>query len=132
MTTKTTSRRARTGKGGMHDPAIVDIDPNIQVSAHDLKAPARGRPSPWREQLEKLIELVDSGEVDAGNFVCIGKFKSYQGAQHRGARMAEFEPELAAGFSFEYRWEYNTTSTSSLWARLNYAPAATSGKAGVA
>lgn len=96
--------RGGTGRGGLHDAAIVEIDPRLQLDDDDLP-PAQTRPkSPWTLQLELLVDMVDDGRVEPGKFVRIGEFKSEQGAQQRASRMHEMEPKLRE-WAFEYRWK---------------------------
>lgn len=119
----TRTRTRRTGRGGQHEPAIVEIDPRLQLDDEDLPLP-QGRPkSPWTEQLELLVAMVDDGRVEPGKFVQIGQFHSEQGAQQRASRMHELEPVLRE-WAFDYRWKTVPSPTaigkkwSVLYARL--------------
>lgn len=115
-----------TGRGGLHDPAIVDIDPTSARAADTFDALRPGPKSPWTDQCRRVIELVDSGKLGLGKYVCIGRFKSAGGARVRMDKMPEIEPRLA-----EYRFEYQTTvdatgdgKVSELWCRIVHKSAA--------
>ncbi len=115
-------RSKRTGRGGQHDTAIVDIDPADQRDADDFEPPRRGPKSPWTTQLERLVDLLEAGQLAAGKYVKIGDFRSAQGAQMRADELisrrdstSDLEPMVADGWQFRYRW-HTIEGGSELWA----------------
>lgn len=108
-----------TGKGGAHSPAIIPIDPSLSRPPDSFPvSPGRGAPSPWRDELERMVELANDGEVEIGRYYLIGTFKSANGAANRKAGLEDSTllPTLVL-YRFDFKVE-STPVTSELWVAL--------------
>lgn len=127
MATTEARRGGGTGKGAMYDSATVDLDTTLTTkAAEDFPAPATTQydQSPWRTQLEVLVDKIEQGKAKVGEYYLIGEFRSQYGARNRLKRYQDprsnLQPEII-GHRFEFQSEKIITpigSTSKLWARV--------------
>lgn len=109
-----------TGRGGAHAPAVIPIDPTISRDAHTFPpSPGRGAPSPWRDELQRMVEMANDGEVEIGKYYLIGRFNSANGAQTRRAQLVDslLLPALVL-YEFDFKVETRSPVTSELWVAL--------------
>lgn len=108
-----------TGRGGAHAPAVVPIDPAVARDAETFPpSPGRGAPSPWRDELQRMVELANDGVVEIGKYYLIGRFNSANGAQTRRAQLMDSTllPTLVL-YEFDFKVEA-LPARSELWVAL--------------
>lgn len=108
-----------TGQGGKHPSAVVPIDPAISRDGDSFPVVKQGAPSPWRDELDRMVAMVNADQLEVGAYYLIGRFNSAKGAGNRKAALDESTllPALRL-YAFDFKVSWPTPASSELWVAL--------------